>query len=851
MRLFAQFRSWLKWATKPSRLESEMEAEVRFHIESRSEDLVRRGVPAQEAMRRARIEFGGVESHKDAVRASLGLRWSGELWTDVRYAGRKLRNSPGFTLTALLVLAIGIGVNVTAFGAFNVIVLKSLPVRDPDSLVRLERRSPENLASQMPYPSVVFYRDNAKTLSAAMATMGARIELAGDVQPVNGMFVTSNYFTELGTLAAYGRLLDPAQDDTAGADPAAVLSFGFWQRRFGADPSIVGKVISVNKKTATVVGVTPHAFASLGGQHPDVWLPMTQVPYFVEASKALTETSGGGSVEMWGRLSRGVTAKVAEQELLVLTNELRKQHPKDIWDQEFIKADPGGHFQVMKPEVYVAMALVGTLTLLILAVACANLGGLLLARGVTREHEIGIRVAIGASRQRIFRQLFTESLLLALLGSAAAFAMGYVVLRTMLVMIGAPAWQSAAPDWRVCLFAVGMALAAAIFFGLAPALQTARQRQRKKIARQLLVGAQVAASCVLLIVAGLLVRATQHVLYTDPGFGYEQVSSIDPGLASHSYTPIAARAYMDQFESRLRALPGVTSVSLSSMSPLGHENVSTTTADIGGKAVTIYPSWVDADFFCTMDIPLLHGRNLLPGENNAVILSESLARKQFPGQDPVGKRFWEKDVVGVAANARTMAMNDGDAMEMYQAAQTTDMPSMVVLVKTVGPPEGLPPMAKSIAESIDPKLFPYIRLLKSDFQWNVQQVEHAAMAVSLLGIAAVLLAAIGLLGLVAYTVSERTKEIAIRIALGARPGHVLFAILRQFVWSVAVGLLAGLVGTAVLSQVLRRVLFGVSNLDSRSYLGAIGILLVVATVAALWPARRALRVNPMRALHYD
>jgi hypothetical protein len=308
---------------------------------------------------------------------------------------------------------------------------------------------------------------------------------------------------------------------------------------------------------------------------------------------------------------------------------------------------------------------------------------------------------------------------------------------------------------------------------------------------------------------------------------------------------------MDQFESRLRALPGVTSVSLSSMSPLGHENVSTTTADIGGKAVTIYPSWVDADFFRTMDIPLLHGRNLLPGENNAVILSESLARKQFPGQDPVGKRFWEKDVVGVAANARTMAMNDGDAMEMYQAAQTTDMPSMVVLVKTVGPPEGLPPMAKSIAESIDPKLFPYIRLLKSDFQWNVQQVEHAAMAVSLLGIAAVLLAAIGLLGLVAYTVSERTKEIAIRIALGARPGHVLFAILRQFVWSVAVGLLAGLVGTAVLSQVLRRVLFGVSNLDSRSYLGAIGILLVVATVAALWPARRALRVNPMRALHYD
>jgi predicted permease len=851
MKLFARLRSWLKWIVKPRRLENEMETEVHFHIESYAADLVRSGVPEPEAIRRARIEFGGVESHKDAIRASLGLRWWDELWIDLRYAARKLRNSPGFALTAILVLAIGIGVNVTAFGVFNLVALKSLPVRDPDSLVRLERRSPENIAGQMPYPSVAFYRDNARTLSAAMATMGARMELEGDVQPVSAGFVTANYFMELGSSAAYGRLLDPAREDATDATPAVVLSFGFWQRRFGADPSIVGKVVSLNKKMATVIGVTPHAFASLGDQHPDVWLPMSQQPYFVEGSKELTETSGGGSVEMWGRLAPGVTAKVAEQELLVLTNELRKQHPKDIWDQEFIKADPGGHFQVMKPEMYAAMALVGTLTLLILAVACANLGGLLLARGVTREHEIGIRVAIGASRQRIFRQLFTESLLLALLGSAAGLSLGYVVLRVMLVMIDAPAWQSAKPDGRVFLFAAGMALTAAIFFGLAPALQIARQRQRKTTARQSLVGAQVAASCVLLIVAGLLVRATQHLLYTDPGFGYEQVISIDPGLASHGYTPAAARAYLDQFESRLRALPGVTSVALSSMPPLGHEKISTITTDVAGRSVTIYPSWVDPVFFQTMGIPLLHGRNLRPGEINAVILSESLARKQWPGQDPVGQRFWEKDVVGVAANARTMALNDSDAVEMYQAAQTTDMPGMVVLVKTAGAPESMPPMLISIAESIDPKLFPYLRFLKSDFHRNVQNVEHAAMVVSLLGIAAVLLAAIGLLGLVAYTVSERSKEIAIRIALGAKPGHVLSAILRQFVWPVAVGLLTGVAGTAALSQVLRKVLFGVSNLDPLSYAGAIGVLLAIATAAALLPARQALRVDPLRALRCE
>ena len=850
MKLFARIRSWLTWMVKRSQLENAMEVEVRFHIESYAADLVRSGVPQPEAMRRARIEFGGVESHKDAIRASLGLRWWDDLWIDLRYAARKLHNSPGFTLTAVLVLAIGIGVNVVAFSVFNLIVLKSLPVRDPDSLIRLQRRSPENIGGQMPYPSVVFYREHTKTLSAVIVTMGTRMEFEGDVQPMSANFVTANYFTELGTSAAYGRVRDPAREDAADAAPAVVLSFGFWQRRFGGDPSIVGRIIHLNKKAATVVGVTPFAFATLGAQYPDLWLPMTQQVYFVEGSKVLTDASAG-SVEMWGRLAPGVTAQVAEQELLALTNELRKQHPKDIWDHEFIKTDPAGHIQVIKPEMYLVLAMVGALTLLILAVACANLGGLLLARGVTREHEIGIRVAIGASRQRIFRQLFTESLLLALLGSVAGLVFGFVVLRVTLVMIEAPAWTSAAPDWRVFLFALGMALATAIFFGLAPAWHIARQRQRRTIARQLLVGAQVAASCVLLIVAGLLVRATQHVMYTDPGFGYEQAISIDPGLASHGYTPTAARTYLNEFENRLRAVPRVTSVSLSRMSPLG-STVSFMTVDISGRQVNIYPNWVGPEFFQTMSIPLLRGRGLLPGELGAVVVSDSLARKQWPGEDPLGKQFWQKDrVVGVAGNARLNAMNDGDTVEAYWAAQAADMPAMTLVVKTVAAPEGMPLIVKSIAASIDPKLFPYIRLLKADFHKNVQQVEQAAMVVSLLGIAALMLAAIGLLGLVAYAVSERTKEIAIRIALGARPSHVLAAILRQFVWPVAFGLLAGVAGTVALSQLLRRVLFGISNLDPTGYLGGIAVLTAIATVAALLPARGALRVNPMRALHCE
>jgi predicted permease len=370
------------------------------------------------------------------------------------------------------------------------------------------------------------------------------------------------------------------------------------------------------------------------------------------------------------------------------------------------------------------------------------------------------------------------------------------------------------------------------------------------------VGVQIAASCVLLIVAGLLVRAAQHVLTTDPGFGYEQVVSIDPGLGSHGDTPAVAGAFLDQFASRLRSVPGVTSVAMSSVSPLSFERRAVITNDIGGHKVPIYPFQVTPEFFQTMGIPLVRGRNLLPGEKKAVIVSESLARIQWPGEDPVGKLdasgSSEGDVVvGVARGARLMALNDDDAVELYHAAQPGDMPNMYVLVKTAGAAEGLVPVVRSIGESLDPKLFVYIQLLKGEFRRATKGVEMAAMAISMLGLVALSLAALGLVGLVAYAVLERTKEIAIRIALGARPWDVLSSILRQFFLPVMLGLVAGVGVTAAFSKLLRQVLYGVSNLDPVSYVGAIGFLVCIAIAAALLPARRALRVDPMRALHTE
>lgn len=822
------------------RLDAELENDIEFHREM--------------AALAGRNNFGNMLRMREQAREAWGWTWLDRLGQDLSYGVRILARAPGFTLLAVLVLAIGIGVNVSAFSLFNLVALKSLPAPEPDRLVRLERRSPNAYTSEMAYPSFVFYRDHAKTLSAAMAVLGVPpMQIDDDLQPASASFVTPNYFTELGTPAANGRLIDAGRDGDASAPPGVVLSFGFWQRRFGGDPSVIGRMIHLNKKPATVIGVTPFDFASLGGQHPDIWMPIAQQPYFIEGSKVLLDPNTS-SVRMWGRLAPGVSAKSAEQELRALTNELRHQHPEAVWDNEYIQSSPGGHMQVMQPEMYQVAAMVGVLTLLILGVACANLGGLMLARAVSREHEIGIRIAIGAGRGRIFRQLCTESLLMASLGAIAGLGLGYLVLRIALTVFDAPRWLPAAPDWRVLLFTICVTVIAALFFGLAPALQIARQRQHKTVARQILVGAQVAASCVLLIVAGLLLRATQHALYTDPGFGYEQLLSIDSQLGQHGYTAAAAKTYLAEMQSRLLAVPGVKSVALVKLPPLGH-TVSRARREINGRAVLMYPNWVEPGFFNTMEIPMRLGRTFHPGEKHVVIVSESMARQQWPEQNPVGQQIGDGDtkdtVVGVVGDAHINALSDDDAAEQYWPAQLDDMPSMVVMARAAGEPGSLASTVKTISESLDVKLFPEIRQLKLLYREDVSGVEKVAMAVSVIGMVAVALAGIGIIGLVAFTVSQRTKEIAIRIALGAKPLAVLASVLRQFSWPVALGLVAGTGFAAAASKLLRVALYGVSNLDPASYAGAIAVLLGIVLVAAVLPARRSLRLDLAKTLHYE
>jgi len=821
-----------------SRRSRELEAEMAFHREM----AVRAG--------RSAGSFGNPAVLREQSREAWGWTWIDRLFQDLHYAVRMLIRSPGFTISAVFILAIGIGVNVAAFSMFNFTMLQPLPIRDPASLRSLERRSLDQIGGQLPYTTAIFYRDHAKTLSAMLLMTSAGLELNQEVEPVRANFVSANFFQDLGASAAYGRLLDRARDDAGNAPPVAVLGYEYWQDHFAADPSIVGKLIYLNRKPVTVVGVVPDEFPGLRNSVVDLWMPLSQQPYVVEGSTLLSEASPG-AVSVWARLAPGVTPAMAEAELLNLTNERRKLDPKNIWKDEYIHTEPGSRMVRLNPRFIQVTVIFGSLTLLILFSACANLGGLLLARGIVREHELSIRLAIGASRQRIFRQLLTESVLLAVLGSAVGLVLACTALHIMNVLANGPKWWSVTPDWRVVLYTVALTFFASLLFGFTPAMQMARQKHKGTLIRQILAGAQVAVSCVLLIVASLMVHSAQHMIYSDPGFGYEQVISVAPQLNVHDYKPGQAQAYLDQLETRLRAIPSVASVALIKMPPLGR-TVSRIDSKVDGRTLEIYPNWVSREFFPTMEIPILAGRNFLPGEKSAVIVSQSLARRQWPGENPLGKIYWDKDVVvGVAGNARMNALNDSDAVEIYSPVQPEDMPSMAIVLRTKGAPDGFTPVLKSMVQNLDPKLFPEITLIRSSFREATKSLVISVSILSGIGILAVVLAGLGILGLVAFTISQRNKEIAIRLALGSRGAQALAAILHQFLWPVLAGLIVGLGLTVAFSNVLRSVLFGVNNLDPISYAAAVAILLGILALAVFLPARRALQLDIARTLHEE
>ncbi|HEY2914424.1 MAG TPA: ABC transporter permease, partial [Candidatus Angelobacter sp.] len=589
-----------------SKADRELENDIEFHREMLSVE--------------SRRDFGNPALVRERSHEAWGWGWLDRLMQDVRFGSRLLKKAPGLAFTAITVLALGIGVNVTAFNLVDVMFFKPLRVRDPHSLVRFNAISPISSSNLVSYPATMFYQQSA-ALSAVMAQTSTRVTFTEETsQEIRASLVTANYFSELGGSAAYGRLFDAKTDDQPDAPAVVVLGYNFWQQQFGGDPSAVGRTIRINQHPATIIGIVPFNFIGLDPEHgetDEVWLMVSRFAYFVPNAKLLTKFDDGESgVHMFARLKPGVTRQAAAAALEPLSEDLVRQHPDNLPKGYKLVLSSGAYAAQFEANDLAMFGLFAALVLLILGAACANLGNLFLGHAVTREREISIRMALGATRRRIVRQLMTESLLLALLGSAAGLFLSWLISRPLVAWLGGPSKMDLAPDWRTTLFAFAIGGLASVLFGLSPARQASRPARHASRARTIFMATQVAASCVLLVVSALMVRGLQRGYTYDPGFDYARIVTVDPQLYAHGYEPARAAQFMQEMQSRMRQLPGVDASSLVRNPPLG-DRVTMQRAR-GELKVNLHMNDISPQYFKTMSIPLLRGRDFTPQDTGVV-----------------------------------------------------------------------------------------------------------------------------------------------------------------------------------------------------------------------------------------
>jgi predicted permease len=787
--------------------------------------------------------FGNSLRLREEAADQWGWAWFDRLSQDLRFAARLLRRAPAFTLTAIAVLALGVGINLAAFQVFDMVALSSLPIRSPETLVKLYRRSPQGTGTSFSYPAFDFYRSKTTSLAQCIAMVAGTVTLGDDTTRVAGVdFVTTNYFSDLGATPIAGRLLDPA-DERPQADPVVVLAERIWLSRFGGNPSIVGSRLRINGHPFTVAGIVPASFVGVGEREVAAWIPITQHGAAFTGSALLEDWAASGPVRFYARLNTGVSARAAEAELAPLAAALRTLRPAEVREGEWLPLRPAGRL-VALDESGAGFALAGALVALVLVTACVNLGLLVLARTLGRAREFAIRLSVGATRGRVMRQLLTEHLLLGLLGASVGCLVSAAATRILLAATGIPPGLTPHFNLRVVSMAALLAIVTSVLFGFAPALQSMRPSAPRRLRlRSVLIGVQVAAASVLLIVSGLLVRGITHVVRVPLGFDYRQLVLVDPALGSHGRKPGPAQAYWRDLDTRLRQVPGVADVALSSLPPFGNR------VTINKDRTVFYH--VTPPFFATMGIPLRRGRLLTAGDRDAVLVSETLARRRWPGADPIGQTFNEATVVGVVGDARSVRISDGSTTECYQPIEPVHLPDAVMLVRVAGAPADTSGIIGSLARTVDPRMAPTVTLLTDALQEKLETPRQVAMIASALGLCALLLAVTGLGGMISFTVSQRLKEIGVRLALGARPAHITLAMARQFARPVACGAVAGSGLAVLVATVLSRELFGVSRLDPLAHGGALLLFTVVAAAAALPSLRRALRVDPVTTLRHE
>jgi predicted permease len=884
---------------KRRRLERDLDDEMAFHLSMREAEYRAGGMSDAAARDEARRQFGNVTHLKEQTRDMWIFPSLESIRQDVRYALRTLRKAPGFTLVAVFALAVGIGGNTAIFSMVDAIRVRALPYRDADRLVELwgnvQRARVERRGAS--YPDYLDWRAQARSFEDVAAFDGQMFNLSDLDEPerVTGEVVSAPYFSLLGVAPARGRVFQADEDIVAKPAHVVILSDGLWKRRFGSDPQIVGRTITLccAPRQYTVVGVMPPGFKGLSDT-AELW-----VPFAMYAPPSVMAERGTRGFAALARLKPGVTLAAAQSELDAISRRLEQAYPNTN-EKRAVEISPLDVelFGDIRPALLTLMAAVA----FVLLIACANVANLLIARSEARRREIAVRTALGAGRGRLLRQLVTESCVLTMLGAAAGLVLARVSVAALLAQspVTFPSFVSPGLDLRVALFTVAVSLVCGVLVGLVPGLQaqapdlsnslkeSARSsggRQSQRV-RHALVVVEVSLAVVLLVGAGLMIRSVRNLAALNPGFDPQSVLTVHasiPRTAPPPSAPAAAgapaapappsrpvvegRVLID----RLRAIPGVAAAALGNDLPLDGGGGASFYAAEGQPAVNaqnmprIYVHRVTPDFFRTLRIPIVSGRTFTDAEispaSPAVIVSEGVVKRFWPGQDPIGKRVkfgslassspW-MSIVGVVGEVKYRGLPQNPTADPDIYLPFTDRNALVgIVLRTTVPPSSLIPAVRSAVRASDPSIPLYgIRTMDESVSRQTSQSRFTMWLMGVFAACALMLAVVGIYGVMSYLVTQRTREIGIRLALGAEGGDILRLVVGNGARLIGAGILIGIVASFALQRLVSSLLFGVTAADAASGI-AVAVLAIVALVACYLPALRATRVNPLTALHYE
>ncbi len=826
-KLFRRFAAFLH----RRKLRDELENEMAAHREMMTADRL--------------PHFGSTLRLQEETADVWGWTWLDQLRQDLAYGIRSLRRSPGFTATAIAVLSLGIGVNLAEIHFFNA-AMHRLAVREPDSLCRFFRITKEGTSGNFSLRELEFYQRSNTVLSATvLETPVQSVFLDQDPEDLRCSLVSGNFFGELGVLPAYGRVLDE-QDNKAGATPVVILAHALWQGRFAGDVAVVGRTIRLNNKPVQVVGVASPQFGGLVRQPTQIWAPMSSYSYLTGDSHSLADPSRVAT-SFFGRLKPGIPFQTVEAQFRSFTTTLQAQNLRPPDPSEHLRVVRADGIPNPKPEAILVMSTFAMLVFLVLLAACANLGNMLLARGIVREREIKIRLAVGAGRWRLIRQLLTESLLLAALASIAALAVARLSVGIIVRMIDVPAFVRLDTDWRIIAACAFLGIAATLAFGLAPALQTVRPGPKSTRARKVLVTVEVAVSCVLLILSTLLTRAVQQAFRTDLTFDVRGMAVLDPGFMIRGHKPAQARQAALDLLVRLQQVPGIDSATIVSIPPLQRISIER----INGNP--LYLNAVDPSYFDMMRLPLLQGRLFGATEMNGVVVSESAARRLWPNESALGKSLkiggTPRAVAGIVKDSGVNVMVSPESVEVYTPLDDRNAPIATILVHTTSNPSEMFGALRSAAGL--PGAPPLVYTIQSRIDAQLDSIKNMIAVVGSLGAVASVLALVGIFGLLAFSVAQRTREIGVRMALGARTRDVLSCVVGQYVLPVGIGAAVGIGLAAGAAKVLRSTIHRFLPFDPLSFGAGLILFACVALLASIAPLRRALRIEPSSALRYE